>query len=252
MGIQGFSGIIISLLTGILVGFIVNLLLDSMPFDRKVVKPYCIYCHQQIGWGRWVAVQACQNCGKKRPARFWIVLVLLVGSSIFMHFFPPGMLGYWLGMGLFAYFTLIFIMDLEHHAIVISATLIGVVIGIGVGWYLWGPVSMLIGGVFGFLVMYLFYLLGRLYGRWLKKRRGIEMDEETLGFGDVTLSAVIGLMLGWPQIAGGLLLGVFFGGLVSGLIILISVMRKKYRSNMAVAYAPFLILGAFIFLFIPK
>lgn len=252
MGISGVFGDLLAAIIGYLCGWLVNLLLDTLPFYRKSLKPHCLKCRQPNGWGRWLTFQSCLYCGAKQTFRHWLVFLVMIISSLIMSYFPPGMLGYWLGMGLLTYFVLVFVMDLEHHAIIFVVTALGVIIGLAVGWELWGLSSSLIGGVFGFFVMYVFYQLGRLYGRWLIKRRGLDIDEDTLGFGDVTLSGVIGLMLGWPQIVGGLLLGVFFGGLVSGLIILISVLRKKYQPNMAIAYAPFLIIGAFIFLFIPN
>jgi len=252
MGIPGVAGYLMAGLVGIFTGWLVNLLLDTLPFQRKLSSPYCGKCLQPVGWGAWLTFRACPHCGRKHTTRRWILIFIFFAASLWMHFSPPGMLGYWIGLGLLAYFLLGFVMDLEHHAIVLSVTIVGAIIGLALGWYLWGIGATLLGGGFGFLVMYLLYLFGRLYGRWLIKRRNIEMDEESLGFGDVTLSGVIGLMLGWPQIAGGLLLGVFFGGLTSGLIILISVLRKNYQPSMAVAYAPFLILGAMIFLYIPN
>jgi len=252
MGIPGLNGYLLAILLGFLSAWLVNLFLDNLPYSRNMLKPHCANCHQPIGWGSWLGFKSCLHCGRKRSARTWIVFGVMVAASVWMNYSPPGMLGYWLGLGLLAYFMLVFVMDLENHAIVFSVTGLGAIIGLALGWHLWGIVSTLIGGAFGFFVMYLFYQLGRLYGRWLIKRRGIEMDEDTLGFGDVTISGVIGFMLGWPQIVGGLLLGVFLGGLISGLIILISVLRKKYQPNMSVAYAPFLVIGAMIFLFIPN
>ena len=245
-------GLALSIFTGLLAGLLVNFSLDTLPFSRTKLTPHCIHCSQPMQWGRWFLFQKCAECSQTRSARTAWVFIFYLLSSIIMHFFPPGMLGYWIGMGLLAYFGLVFVMDLEHHVIVFPVTIFGAIIGLALGIYLWGWVSAIIGGLAGLGIMYLFYLFGRLFGRWMKKRRKIEMDEETLGFGDVTISGVIGFMLGWPQIIGGLILGILFGGLTSGLIILISVFRKKYNPSLAIAYAPFLVLGAMVFLYIPK
>lgn len=249
---MNIPGLILAVFVGLLAGFLTNYFLDTLPFSRTNLMPHCVHCNQPMQWGRWLLFHKCAACSQPRSARTTWMFIFYLLASILMYFFPPGMLGYWIGIGLLAYFGLVFVMDLEHHAIVFPVTILGAVIGLALGIYLWGLVPAIIGGLAGLGIMYLFYLFGRLFGRWMKKRRNIEMDEETLGFGDVTISGVIGFMLGWPQIIGGLILGILFGGLTSALIILISVIRKNYKPSLAIAYAPFLIMGAMVFLYVPK
>ncbi len=85
----------------------------------------------------------------------------------------------------------------------------------------------------------------------MAKRRNQEV-EDALGFGDVNLAGIVGLLLGWPEVVGGLLLAIIAGGVVSGLIMLVMAVLRKYKAMTAIPYAPFLILGAIIFLYIPK
>ena len=64
-----------------------------------------------------------------------------------------------------------------------------------------------------------FYYFGVLFTRIRTKRMlamGQEVDdEEALGAGDVILVTVLGLILGWPLIWFGLLLGILLGGFFS-------------------------------------
>ena len=71
-----------------------------------------------------------------------------------------------------------------------------------------------------------------------------------LGFGDVNLSGILGLLLGWPAITVGLLFAVLAGGLISLFIILGMLVTKKYKAFTAIPYAPFLILSALFLLYI--
>jgi leader peptidase (prepilin peptidase)/N-methyltransferase len=76
-----------------------------------------------------------------------------------------------------------------------------------------------------------------------------------LGAGDVILSTIIGLMLGWPLIWFGILVGVLLGGAVSILLILWLVITRKYEKNalmVFIPYGPYLILSAFLILYFPK
>jgi leader peptidase (prepilin peptidase)/N-methyltransferase len=75
------------------------------------------------------------------------------------------------------------------------------------------------------------------------------LDDVALGFGDVNLSGILGLMLGWPLILTGLVLAIFVGGLVSLIYLLIMMILRRYQLFTALPYGPFLITGAFVMLF---
>jgi leader peptidase (prepilin peptidase)/N-methyltransferase len=78
-----------------------------------------------------------------------------------------------------------------------------------------------------FLLLYLFSR-----GKWI-------------GFGDVKLAVLLGLILGWPNILIGLFLSYLIGGIMgTGLIIFC---KKKAKSE--VPFAPFLITGTILTVF---
>jgi leader peptidase (prepilin peptidase)/N-methyltransferase len=168
-----------------------------------------------------------------------------------LTFFSSNRLGIWIGAGLLFYFGLVVIMDLEYRIILNPISLAGAVIGAFIGLYLHGWKITLLGGIAGFGIMWILYFLGIIYLRYLSKKRGEAIDEVALGFGDVNLAGVLGLILGWPGITAGLLFAILIGGLVSGAYIVFSLISKRYRPNTAIPYAPFLILGAMLLLYRP-
>jgi leader peptidase (prepilin peptidase)/N-methyltransferase len=98
-------------------------------------------------------------------------------------------------------------------------------------------------------MLVLFYF-GILFTRILSRKRGEPMDEVALGFGDVILSLILGLLLGWPGITAGLFFAVLAGGLGSGIYLLVNKLTKGYENFTAIPYAPFLLLGAVLLIFI--
>jgi leader peptidase (prepilin peptidase)/N-methyltransferase len=130
-------------------------------------------------------------------------------------------------------------------------------LALGIGIYLRSGNSLLnsisttlLGGVAGFAIMLVFYFVGEWYVRYMAKKRGLAPDEVALGFGDVNLSGILGLLLGWPAISAGLLFAVLAGGLISLVIILKMVLTKSYKAFTAIPYAPFLILSAIFLLYV--
>ena len=236
---------------GILAGFFANYLSDVLPQTRSFSKPACQQCNQALGIIRYLLLQPCQNCGAKRSTRSWIVQIFFPLAFVYLTLFSPNRLGMWIGAGLLFYFGLVVIMDLEYRLILNPISLAGAVIGLCTGLYLHGWKTTLLGGVAGFGIMWVLFLLGELYLRFLSKKRGELIEEVALGFGDVNLGGVLGLILGWPGITAGLLFAILLGGLVSGGYILFTVVSKRYHPNTAIPYAPFLILGAMLLLYRP-
>ena len=91
--------------------------------------------------------------------------------------------------------------------------------------------------------------LGVLLALGLARWRGESGEEEALGFGDVNLSGVLGLMLGWPVIVLGLVLAILLGGAVSLVYLLLMLVLRRYRRYAAIPYGPFLVAGAVILIF---
>jgi prepilin signal peptidase PulO-like enzyme (type II secretory pathway) len=81
---------------------------------------------------------------------------------------------------------------------------------------------------------------------------GHDDGEEALGFGDVTISGVLGLMLGWPLILYGLMIGILAGGLISLGLVLYLIATRRYESmTVFTAYGPYLVLGAALLIYFP-
>jgi len=146
-------------------------------------------------------------------------------------------------------FGLVVVIDLEHRLILHPVSLSGAVLGLIFGSLNHGILYTVIGGAAGFGIMLVFYMLGNLFIKFLSRSRGEEIDEVALGFGDVNLSGVIGLLLGWPGVIAGVFLAIILGGVVSGSFLIIQLFRKKYQAFQALPYGPFLVISAVLLLY---
>jgi leader peptidase (prepilin peptidase)/N-methyltransferase len=186
---------------------------------------------------------------------FWhirvaVVWVLTLGSSIWLGLFTPDEIAYWWASPLFLYLLLVAVMDIEHKVILFPVAIAGAGIGLVVGVFLRGWAATLLGGVAGFLVMLVLFQGAGWVMALVTRFRGDEPVEEVpLGFGDVNLSAVMGLLLGFPGIFAGLVLTILLGG-IAGLFYIIGMRIKgSYRPYLAIPYGPNLVLAIFVLLY---
>jgi leader peptidase (prepilin peptidase)/N-methyltransferase len=91
--------------------------------------------------------------------------------------------------------------------------------------------SMLAGAIVAFGLFWALFLFG-----------GLVFGPGALGFGDVKLVAVIGLMTGYPNVLQALAAGALLGGV--GALALIATRRADWKSTCA--YAPYLATGAML------
>jgi leader peptidase (prepilin peptidase) / N-methyltransferase len=243
---------LIPLLVGWVTGALINYLSDTLPVARQLTKPFCHTCRAEAGFiNYFIWPRRCNQCGSTRPWRVWIVELFLVLSSQWLWTNSPAELGYWIGILLLAYFVLITVIDLEHRLILHITSLVGLLFGLWVGVKLHGLAYTLAGGAAGFLLMLALYYSGFVYLRISRKLRGKESGEtEALGFGDVNLSGIIGLVLGWPGILLGLILAILLAGFVSLLYLLYMLARRNYHPDSALPYGPFLAASAVLLLFL--
>lgn len=242
--------LILVIIIGWISGVFVNYISDIFPVKRRFVKPFCLQCHGPLSVLDFLFLRKCNVCGHPRKFRYWIVEVIYILASLWLWYQPPDKLGYIFGMVVLIYFGVVFVIDLEHRLIMHPVSLVGAVLCLGIGWHLHGLVSTLIGGGFGFIIFLGLYYLGDLFARWVSRLRRETLNEVALGFGDVNLSGVLGLLLGWPGIAVGLVLAIFLGGAVSLLYLLGMFVTRRYRTFAAIPYGPFLIASAFILVFL--
>jgi leader peptidase (prepilin peptidase)/N-methyltransferase len=135
-------------------------------------------------------------------------------------------------LALYAWFFLaVAVIDLEHRRVLnrMLAPALPVMLGVSLWLGAPTPVSALLGAGAGFGF---FLLVARL-------RRG------GMGMGDVKLAGLIGLATGLSGVLVALVVGIFAGGLAA--LVLLGVTRFDRRATMA--YAPYLVMGAWTALF---
>lgn len=257
--------LIIPILLGWCAGLFINYASDVLPYTRRFSQPVCLHCQAPFSWADYVLLRSCRACGKARSLRTWIVQILSVVAFVYVWLYPSRALGIPLGMIVLIYFGIITVIDLEHRLILHPTSLVGAVLGLIVGTsihsradgLLAGMGMSLLGGLFGFAVMFLLYQLGTLVARWRSRKMRAagqaDDDEEALGGGDVYLAGVLGLMLGWPFILNALVIGVLLGGVVSFFFIVALILRRRYVSDALmtfIPYGPYFILSAFYLLYL--
>jgi prepilin signal peptidase PulO-like enzyme (type II secretory pathway) len=243
------------LLLGWVAGGLANALADSLPASDRLARPFCHGCGAPRPPAAWLAGLAyltgnrvCRYCG--RPLRARGLLVELVGAAgaLLIYQYDLGPSGPWMAILVSWVFLLIVIIDIEHRLIlnVVSLPAIvvfGVVFSLDPGR---GASKTLLGGGVGLGVVLMLFLFGALFARWASRRRGEPLQEVAFGFGDVMLSAVIGLVVGWPGVVLALFIGVLAAGAFSLAVMLIQLARGRYSPYMPFPYGPFLVMGALL------
>ncbi len=221
-------------------------------------RSFCPSCKHVLSWKDLAPVFSfiflcgkCRYCHKKISIQYPLVEAVtgLVFFLIYYFFISQGSTVNFTGMKFTVYLNLaflfyvssvliiIFVYDLKHY--IIPDKILFPAIGIAFVYRIFqnlSPVS--IGGYFsaaligsGFF-LFIFLISG---GRWI-------------GFGDVKLAILLGLILGFPNILAGLFLAFFLGAII-GIILMIFGKSAGWRIKSEIPFGPFLITGTFIALF---
>jgi len=244
--------IILAVLFGYLSGTAVNFLTDMLPGFRMWHRIGCLHSTfpKVLNW--FFTGRSCSQCMPRPAWRFPIIICLYIAFSITLMIVGIKGLNYWQSMLIWVYFGVVFLIDLDHKAILLETSVFGALFALYLGILQHGFNHTIIGftiaaGFFGLL-----YGIGLAYSYYSNKRNGSDRHEVALGYGDWVLASILGLLLGYPIIIPALLLAILLGGVASGLIIVIQKMRQKYQHATAIPYAPFLIVASAILLLLQK
>lgn len=224
--------LIAALATGLLAALLVNYLADVLPVERRLARP------------AWWPLTAQAVGGYIHSPRNFVVHIVLLLACIYIFQSPPADFSSYLLALVLSYFVLVTVIDIEHRLVLHPVSIFGALALGALGAWRHELVPTLLGGAAGFLLMLGLYLSGELIGRLLARLRRQAWQETALGFGDVNLAGVIGLLMGWPAVIPALFAGVLLAGMYSLIFVFISLVRGKYSMFASIPYAPFLCAGA--------
>lgn len=242
--------ILIYIGVGTLVSLLLNYLADVLPRDRKFSRPVCRKCLHPYSVKEYLFSFRCPECQSKPSTRYWVVLILSMALSVALALYPLPFT-FWVSLPLVSFLALIVIIDIEHRAVLYETDIVGVIFGIVYGLLLHKPINMFFGGLFGAGIMLALYYLGVLFNRVLGKIRKQEIEEVALGFGDVFVCGYLGLVVGWPQAVGMVIIAILIGGVFALGYLLTKMATRKYSAFSAIPYAPFLILATLLMFYLP-
>jgi len=241
-------------------GSFLNVCIDRLPADKSILHPpsHCDSCqHRLSAWDLvplfsylWLR-RRCRYCGTAIPQRsFWVELGTAFLFALSYWFF--GLSVQFVVIAFYgSLFLVIGVIDLEHQLILNKvsyptmalALVIAVfrppppLIDLHLAWPWTGIVSALMGGAMGFLFLLLAYLITLAIYK-----------SEAIGFGDVKLVGLIGLVTGPKLVLLSLTLGAILGGLVGVALLLLKLKKRKeplpFGSFLAIATMITLIWGS--------
>lgn len=222
---------------GLLVGSFLNVCIDRLPAKKSLAYPssHCDTCqHPLKPWDNipvfsylWLRGK-CRYCGARIPQRIlWVEL-----STGILFAFLFWRYGLTFEFPLIAFYTCILlvlaVIDLRHKLILNVIVYPAAAIALIIGFFLpeFDIYKGVLGGAIGFAILMIPALVSRT----------------GMGWGDVKMAGLIGLMTGYPRVFAGLLGGIILGGVTAVTLI---ILKKKTRKD-TIPFGPFLALGAFL------
>lgn len=220
-------------------GAIIGSFLNSVIYRLEVGKDFlrgrsfCPNCKQILGWKDLIPIFSflilkgkCRYCKRKISLQYPLVEFFngILFTLVFLYQ-PKDLIFYFV---LIPFLILIFVYDLKHYLIPDKIIYPAILLSF---FY------RLIKGEKGLILSLLpslFFLALILISK-----------ERWMGFGDFKLTALIGLILGWPKI----LVAVFFSIFLGMIVGLVLILLKKKTLKSPLPFAPFLISGCFFALF---
>jgi leader peptidase (prepilin peptidase)/N-methyltransferase len=246
--------IVLLVLLGMVAGAFLNLCADTLPVVGRLQRPTCAYCGQgrpAVAWSGTAAYLArrhrCPSCAAPLPVRHVLVELGTVLLYVLTWLRSGMTIATLLHVAYGSVFLLVLVTDIEHrliqHAVMLPAILLAL-LGAFLDPAFDSPRRALLGAVIGLLATLVLYVAGALFGWWMGRKRGRPLREAAFGFGDVTLTTFIGLVVGAPEVLFALLIGVLSAGLFSaGYLLVRGLLQRRYTLFTAIPYGPFLILG---------
>jgi len=236
------------LLFGLFVGSFLNVLADRLPKGEDVLwgRSHCDFCRHKLVWYELIPLLSfiLQNgksrcCHKKLSVQYPISeLATGIGFAlIYYHqqstinntiFSPSFLIPYSLFLILFSSLLVIFISDLKYEIIPMEMILVGFLVAVAQFFLFPNLLVSLSSHLLSALGAGLFF-----FCLWFFSKG------KAMGDGDIYLSALIGFLLGFPDIVIALY-GAFLTGAVSGIIL---VLGRKKSLKAHIPFGPFLIVG---------
>jgi leader peptidase (prepilin peptidase) / N-methyltransferase len=246
--------ILIVFIVGAIVGSFLNVCISRIPKGESIILPtsHCPNCRAMIPFYYNIPLFSylflrgrCVSCEERISFRYFAVELLMAALAMVL-FYQFGLgLAFVVGFVFIAALIVISFIDLDVRIVPDVISLPGIVIGVlfsVVGRYLISDPLDIVptpsGALLGVLVGGGFLLAVA----WIYERfTGVE----GMGGGDIKLLAMIGAFLGWPSIP----LTLFFSSLGGSIIGLSIMLAKGVDRRYALPFAPFLCLGAIVYLF---
>lgn len=234
--------IILIFILGLIVGSFSNVCIYRIPRNESVIYPasHCPKCSttiltkDNIPLLSYILLKSrCRNCGSRISIKYPVVEFLtgLVYVIIYQIYGLSAQSLIYIILS--SALIIIAFIDLGEQVIPEVISLPGIVVGLILSFFVHhiSFVNSALGIVIGGGIILVIRLAGSLI-----------FKKESMGIGDIELTAMIGAFLGWRYITISLFLGFFFGAL-TGIFLILS--KIKSRED-AVPFGPFIVLGSFI------
>jgi leader peptidase (prepilin peptidase)/N-methyltransferase len=245
---------VIVFIFGAILGSFLNVCIVRIPHGQSIIKPpsRCPGCKKPIRFydnipliSYLLLLGRCRDCGMRISARYVLVELLMACLVVALYHEFGLSLAFFVGVIFVAALIVISFIDLAVRIVPDVISLPGIVVGLLfslVARYLIHDPSALVPSPLSAL---LGVLIGGGFLLALAWAYEAFTGVEGMGGGDIKLLAMIGAFLGWPSIPVTLFLSSLSGSIIGISAMLIKGVGRKY----ALPFAPFLCLGAVLYLF---